>query len=275
MLIDSHCHLDFSDFDSDRDEVIKRAYEGGIRKIINIGCDLNRAKKAIEIAENYDFIFAAVGLHPQEAESGGDEYFEEIKKLIAEPKVVAIGEIGLEFYGSSDASERRQKQKDVFLKHLALAGEFKKPVVIHCRNAYPEILEILAAEKKKNPGLAGVVHFFSGRITQAQTLFELGFLISFTGVITFVPKSPKATGIPAAAGGLGTSDYDKVIKAAPLDKIMVETDAPFAAPAPYRGQRNEPLYVKYVAEKIAEIKGLNFEETSKQTTENARNLFRI
>jgi TatD DNase family protein len=140
---------------------------------------------------------------------------------------------------------------------LALAKEFKKPVVIHCRNAYLELLEILKNEKEKNPELAGVVHFFSGRLSHAEEFFKLGFLISFTGVITFA------------------RDYDRVIKAAPLEKIMIETDAPFVAPEPHRSKRNEPLYVRYVCQKIAEIKNLPFEEVARTTTENAEKLFGI
>ena len=275
MLIDTHCHLDFSDFDSDRDEVIRRARSGGIERIVNIGCNLERAKKSLKIAKEHDFIFFSAGLHPQEAEEGSDGYFAEVRKLLSDPKAAALGEIGLEFYSPKDGSARREKQREIFLKHLILAREFKKPVIIHCRNAYFELLEILADEKKKNSGLAGVVHFFSGKLSEARALWEMGFLVSFTGVITFVPKSPKATGIPAAACGLGIRDYDKVIKAAPLDKLMAETDAPYVAPEPFRGKRNEPLYVRYVAEKIAEIKGISFDEVARQTTENARNLFKI
>ncbi len=256
-LIDTHCHLDFGDFDKDRDEVIRRAYDGGVRKIINIGCDLERAKKALEIAQKYDFIFATVGLHPQEAADGNEKFFLELKNLLKEPKVVAIGECGLEFYDKYDNYETREKQKEVFLRQLELAKEFKKPVIIHCRNAYSEVLEILKEEKEKNPELNGVVHFFSGRMSQAEDFFKLGFLISFTGVITFA------------------RDYDRVIKEAPLEKIMIETDAPFVAPVPFRGKRNEPFYVKYVVEKIAEIKNLTFEEVVTATMKNAEELFGI
>ena len=267
MLIDTHCHLDFPDFDKDREEVIEKARKGGIGKIINVGCNLERAKKSLEIAQKYDFIFVAIGLHPQEADLGDDKFFEELEKLLKEPKVVAIGECGLEIpiknlklkiknYGL-EFKEDKDKQKEIFLKQLDLAREFKKPVIIHCRNAYPEILEILKKEKEKNSGLRGVVHFFSGRLSQAEELFELGFLISFTGVITFA------------------RDYDKVIRSVPLEKIMIETDAPFVAPEPYRRNRNEPLYVNYVAEKIAEIKNLSYDEVARITTKNAEKLFGI
>ncbi len=257
QLIDTHCHLDFSDFDSDRGEVIKRAQEGGVRKIINVGCDLERAKKSIEIAKKHEFIFTSVGLHPQEAEAGDEIFFSHLRKLLKEPKVVAIGETGLEFYGENNSPESRERQKEIFLKQLDLAAEFKKPVIIHCRNAYAELLEILRDEKEKNPELLGVIHFFVGRLSYAQEFLRLGFLISFTGVITFA------------------RDYDKVIKSVPIDKIMVETDAPFVAPTPFRGKRNEPLYVKYVIEKIAELRGISYEEVATQTTKNAEKLFSI
>jgi len=257
VLIDTHCHLDFGDFDKDREEVIRRAYEGGVKKMINIGCNLERAKKSLEIAGKNEFIYASCGLHPQEAEKGDEKFFEELRRLLAEPKIVAIGECGLEFYGTHNSPESREKQKEIFLRHLDLAKEFNKSVVIHCRNAYSEVLDILKKEKEKNPKLRGVMHFFTGRLSQAEELFNLDFLISFTGVITF------------------SRDYDSVIKAAPLEKIMIETDAPFVAPLPYRGKRCEPLYVKYIVEKIAELKGLGFDEAAKTTTKNAENLFGI
>jgi TatD DNase family protein len=240
MLIDTHCHLDFKDFDGDREEVIRRARDGGVRKFVNIGCNLERAKKSLEIAKKHGFIFTSVGLHPQEAELGDEKFFEELKKLLKEPKVVAIGECGLEFFGE-----------------LELAREYRKPVIIHSRRAYPEIIEILKEKKKKNPNLSGVVHCFVGRLSQAEEFLKLGFLISFTGIITYA------------------RDYDKVIKSVPLEKIMVETDAPFIAPLPYRDQRNEPLYVKYVAKKIAELKELDFYGVAEITTKNAETLFGI
>jgi TatD DNase family protein len=256
-LIDTHCHLDFKDFDGDREEAIKRARDGGVKKIINIGCNLERAKKSLEIAQKHELIFSSCGLHPQEAELGDEKFFAEMEKLLKEPKVVAIGECGLEFFGEYNDPTLREKQKKIFLKQLDLAEEFNKPVIIHCRRAYPEIIEILKEEKKKNPNLSGVVHCFVGRLSQAEEFLKLGFLISFTGIITYA------------------RDYDKVIKSVPLEKIMVETDAPFIAPLPYRDQRNEPLYVKYVAKKIAELKELDFDGLAEITTKNAETLFGI
>lgn len=255
-LIDTHCHLDFEDFNKDREEAIKRAKEGGVEKIINIGCNLERAKKSLEIANKYDFVYVSVGLHPQEAGKGNEKLFVEMEKLLKEPKVVAAGECGIEIQNSKVKTDL-DRQKDVFRRQIESAIKFNKPIIIHCRNAFQEVLEILREEKKKNQALSGVMHFFSGRMSQAEELFKLGFLISFTGVITFA------------------RDYDKVIKNAPFDKIMVETDAPFVAPVPFRGQRCEPLHVKYVAEKIAEIRGVSLEEVANETTKNAEKLFNL
>lgn len=258
-LIDTHCHLDFEDFDADRNAIVERAYNGGVKKIINIGCDPRGIKKTVEISKKYDFIFSAIGLHPQEAESGDENFFLGLEERLKEPKVVAIGECGLEYkiQNSKSETDMQEKQKEVFLKQLELVQKFDKPVIIHCRNAYPEILEILRREKRKNPRLRGVFHFFTGRLSQARELFEMGFLISFTGIITYA------------------RDYDKVVKNVPLEKIITETDAPFVAPEPYRGKRNEPFYVRYVVEKIAELKKLSFEEVAQETAKNAENLFGI
>ena len=186
-LIDTHCHLDFPDFDRDREEVIKRAREGGVEKIINIGCNLERAKKSLEIANKYDFVFATIGLHPQEADSGNEKFFAEIEKFLKEPKVVAIGECGLEYQSqisnlktqnyNSNLKTIQEKQEEVFKRQIELAIKFDKPLIIHCRNAFGEVLEILKKEKEKNPVLRGVMHFFSGRLSQAEELFKLGFLI--------------------------------------------------------------------------------------------------
>ncbi len=255
-MIDTHCHLDFKNFDADRDAVIARAFEGGVRKMITIGCNLEEAKKNLEISKKNNFISVSVGLHPQEAGLGDEKFFSELKKLLKEPKVVAIGECGLEFT-KDILPEEKEKQKEVFLKQLDLAKEFKKPVIIHCRGAYPEILEILKKEKEKNSGLFGVIHCFVGRFSQAEEFLKLGFLISFTGIITYA------------------RDYDKVIKNIPIEKMIIETDAPFIAPEPFRGKRNEPFFVKYIAEKIAELKELNFKEVAVATTKNAEDLFGI
>ncbi len=287
MLIDTHAHVNFRAFKDDWRETIKRSLDGDTW-VINVGSNLATSRRAVEIAGNYpESVYAIVGLHPIHAAarevdpdeldggpgfSGSGEDFdgEEFAKLARNSKVVAVGEIGLDYYRIGEAaglslfagdagfvSGVKKLQAGIFKKQVEFALEFEKPVVLHCRESYGEMLEILADYKRKNPRLCGVNHFFSGRLSEAEALWEMGFLVSFTGVVTFA------------------RDYDKVIKAAPLDKLMVETDAPYVAPEPFRGKRNEPLYVRYVAEKIAEVKGLDFDEVARATTENARNLFRI
>lgn len=257
MLIDTHCHLNFENFKNDYNEVIKRAFAKNIW-MINVGSDIKNSENAIELAEKYnEGVYAAIGIHPADNKNdliNFDEKF--LQKLADNDKVVAIGEIGLDYFHIKNPSETA-KQKDIFKKQLKLAAEINKPVIIHCRDAYPDMLEILNEAKNKYSKLKGVNHFFSGNLENAKKLFEMDFLVSFTGVITF------------------TEDYDEIIKKIPFDKIMVETDAPFVSPAPYRGKRNEPAYVEYVAEKIAEIRGVSFEEIAKITTANARKLFKI
>ncbi len=241
-------------------------------------------------------VFAAIGLHPihlkeQKIEEQIDplEEFEfetrpetfdceEYKKLASHKKVVAIGEVGLDYYHlpKENREAERQKQKENFIKHLELARELEKPVIIHCREAHADVIEILkgfyggeissspsrikrgtGSLKKEGEVLRGVVHSFGGRWSQAEEYFKLGFFIGFNGLITFA------------------RDYDKVIKNAPLESVLIETDCPYLTPVPHRGKRNEPSYVKFIAEKIAEIKGISFEEVARITTENARKLFNI
>jgi len=247
-LVDIHCHLDFKDFNDDRDEVIKRALRENIW-MINIGIDAKTSQKAIEIAEKYEGVFASVGLHPDEKENFDMDYYRQLDK---HPKVVAIGECGLDL---KSQKSNLKSQINIFEKQIELALELDKPLMIHCRDAHEEILDILNSYRDSK--LRGNIHFFSGNWEQAQKYFDLGFTISFTGVITFA------------------RDYDEVIKKSPLDKIMIETDAPFVAPVLFRGKRNEPLYVREVAKKIAEIRNEPYEKIAEATTQNALRLFGI
>lgn len=296
MLIDSHSHLNFAAYKNDADEVIKRALDNNIW-MINVGSQIDTSQRAVEIAQKHkEGVFAAVGLHPihlqkiqvdekvDEHESfaflSRAEKFNKQKyaQLAQEPKVVAIGEVGLDYYhikgrtiphlnpppppfgrGRKKKGEGKMKklQKEIFIQQLELASELDKPAIVHCREAHKDLLEILTEQKQHLKNLRGVVHSFSGRWSQAQQYFELGFLVSFNGLITFA------------------RDYDKVILNSPLEKTLVETDCPYLTPVPHRGKRNEPSYVKYVAEKIAELKKISFEEVAKVTTENARELFEI
>jgi TatD DNase family protein len=251
---DIHSHLNFADFDDDREEVIGRMQENDIWTIC-VGSDFESSKKAVEIAERHDEgVYASVGLHPIEVASqplGGETA--KLKELAKHPKVVAIGECGLDVFRRK--KDDLPRQKDIFKQQIELAIELDKPLMIHCRDAHGDVLEIL--NSYKCPKLRGDIHFFSGSLEQAEKYFELGFLISFTGVITFA------------------RDYDEIIRNAPLDKIMIETDAPFVAPVPYRGKRNEPAYVIEVAKKIAEIRSISEEEAAEAATSNALKLFRI
>jgi len=254
---DIHSHLNFADFDKDREDVVRRALDAGVWIII-VGTNFESSKKAIEIAEKHEGMFASVGLHPTDAENletgfPSGNWISKLRELTKHPKVVAIGECGLDVFRRK--KDDLPRQKDIFKQQIELAIELGKPLMIHCRDCHKDVLEIL--NSYKCPKLRGEIHFFSGSLEQAEKYFELGFFISFTGVITFA------------------RDYDEIIRNAPLDKIMIETDTPFAAPIPYRGKRNEPSYVIEVAKKIAEIRGISEEEAAQATTANALKLFRI
>jgi TatD DNase family protein len=231
---DIHSHLNFKDYEPDFEEVIQRLRDTGTHTI-TIGTDLESSKKAVELAEKYSEIYACIGVHPVDDPSR--EFIpEEFGKLVKHPKVVAIGECGLDFY-HADKEVDYQRQEKLFLAQLDFALNHDKPLMIHARDAYTELLDILEPLKKiHGDKLRGNIHFFAGNWEVAQRFIAIGFTLSFTGVITFV------------------RDYDEVIKNAPMGSIMSETDAPFVAPAPYRGKRNEPSYVQEVAKKIAEIR---------------------
>jgi TatD DNase family protein len=236
---DIHSHLNFPDYDSDREAVIGRLKETGTHTI-TVGTDLESSKSAVELAEKYEEIYACIGVHPvDKLESFEVRKFE---SLIQNPKVVAVGECGLDFYHVDKVTDY-ERQKKLFISQIEFALEYDKPLMIHARDAYEEILEILEPLKEAElpsgssaSKLRGNVHFFAGNIDIAKRFFDISFTISFTGVITF------------------THDYDEVIKFAPLDKIMSETDAPYVSPVPYRGKRNEPSYVSEVVNRIAEIR---------------------
>lgn len=283
-MIDTHAHINFNAFAEDGDEVMKKALKNNVW-LINVGSQHSTSWRAVEYAQKYqDGVYAAVGLHPihlkgkkikEEIDSLEEIEFEtkpevfeydKYKELAKWPKVVAIGEVGLDYYhlDKENIEEQKENQKKNFIQHLELAKELDKPVIIHCREAHEDVLEILkfqvgtsSSQAKTSFKFQGVVHSFSGRWNQAEEYFKLGFYISFNGLITFA------------------RDYDEVIKNAPLERLLIETDCPYLTPVPYRGKRNEPSYVKYVAEKIAEIKGISFEEVAETTTKNARKLFKI
>lgn len=249
---DIHSHLNLKDYDLDVEKVIARLKEADTHTIV-IGTDLENSKRALELAEKHEGIYAAIGVHPVDDPS---RVFEEVEleELVKHPKVVSIGECGLDFYHAKKA-EDYERQKSLFLAHIHFAVKHDKPLMIHARSAYEELLEILEPLKKEyGDKLRGDVHFFAGDWEVAQRLYAIDFTTSFTGVITY------------------TSDYDEVVKKAPLNMLMSETDAPFATPVPYRGKRNEPVYVSEVVKRIAEIRGADLEEVRGALVQNALNM---
>lgn len=253
MLFDTHAHFDDEQFDADRDEVLKSLKSYGIGNIVNIGSSMKTSRTSIALAEKYDFVYAAVGVHPSETGELCETDIDELKRLAANPKVRAIGEIGLDYYYPDDVEPSIQKKW--FVRQLELAKELNMPVVIHDRESKGECLEILKEHKISN----GVVHCFSGSAETAREILKLGMMISFTGVLTF--KNAKKA-IAACA-------------AVPLDRLMIETDCPYMSPEPHRGRRNFSGYVEFVARKMAEIKGVSYDELVNITERNAKRFYGI
>ena len=246
---DIHSHLNFSDYDADREEVIARLRETETHTIV-IGTDLESSERAVELADKHEGIYAAIGVHPVDDQTRSFEV-DKFEKLVSHPKVVAIGECGLDFYHVKKV-EDYERQKKLFLTHIEFAVKHNKPLMIHARNAYEELLEILELMKKEyGEKLRGNIHFFAGNWEVAQRFFAIGFTVSFTGVITFA------------------KDYDEVIQKAPLNMILSETDSPYVTPVPYRGKRNEPSYVQEVVKRMAEIRGADLLEVRSALVENA------
>lgn len=254
MLIDSHAHLDDGRFDKDRDRLIKGLKELGIDLVINPGADLNSSIKAVSLTEKYNNIYAAVGVHPHSAKEMDGSTIEILKSFTNREKVVAIGEIGLDYYYDNSP---RDIQQERFIEQLNLAKEVDLPVIIHTREATKDTFDIL--KEAQDGTLEGVMHCYSGSVEMAMEYIKLGFYISLAGPVTF--KNARVS--------------KEVAKAVPLGKLMIETDSPYLTPEPYRGKRNEPFYVRYVAGTIAELRGITFEELAKKTSENAKKLFRI
>lgn len=256
MLVDTHAHLDFDDFDADREEVIRRAREAGIRYIINPGADLESSRRATALAEAHADIFAAVGVHPHAADSLTEEAWQELRRLAHHPRVVAIGEIGLDYY--RDLSPR-PVQRAAFRRQLELAAELGLPVIIHDRDAHEDVLAVLEQWRAEGNNLPILFHAFSGDLAVAQRVLRMGGYIAVGGPVTFT----NARRLPA------------ILPQLPLERLVVETDCPYLAPHPYRGQRNEPAYLRLVAEKLASLYQRPVEEIARRTTENARRLFRL
>lgn len=254
MLFDTHAHYDSRQFNADRDEVLSGLQERGVSLVVNPGCDLASSRMAVELAEKYPFVYAAVGFHPEELEGAELSDLEEIRRLAAHKKVVAIGEIGLDYYWVKD-EEGRRKEQEFFRAQLALAEELSLPVIVHDREAHGDTLSIV----KEFPNVRGVFHCYSGSVEMARELVEMGWYISFTGVLTY-KNARKAV---------------EVAEAIPLERLMIETDAPYMAPEPHRGKRNDSGYVRHTCEKLAEIKKMDFEKCSKITMETSCQFFGI
>ncbi|SFG37366.1 TatD DNase family protein [Halobacillus alkaliphilus] len=254
MLFDTHVHLNADQFEEDLEATIQRANEAGVEYMTVVGFDHKTIPKAIEIAESHEKIYAAVGWHPVDAIDFSDKELDWIEELSSHPKVVAIGEMGLDYHWDKSPAE---VQKEVFRKQIRLAKKVKMPIIIHNREATDDIVELLKEEDASEVG--GIMHCYSGPVETAQECIDMNFMISLGGPVTFKnAKLPK-----------------EVAKAIDLKHMLVETDCPFLAPHPNRGKRNEPAYVKLVAEQIADLKGITFEEVSEVTTSNALQFFGI
>lgn len=250
MLIDTHAHLDSPKFDNDRDDVISRALEAGIDTIVNIGFNRETIPSTMALAEKYPFIYAVVGWHPTDAvDMKLEEDLAWIEKLCSHPKVVAIGEIGLDYYWDTSPKEI---QHIVFREQIRLAKRLNKPIVIHNRDAHEDVVRLLQEEKAEDVG--GIMHCYSGSWEIAKKCLDMNFYISFGGPVTF-----KNARVPK-----------EVMERVPLDRLLLETDAPYLTPHPYRGQRNESAYVRLIAEVAAEIKGVSLEDIAKITSDNGR-----
>lgn len=255
MLIDTHTHLDDARFNDDRESVIARAREAGVEAFVTIGCDLATSQAAVALTERYPFVYASIGVHPHEVRHIGDGWYDEFRKLAQNNNVVAYGEIGLDYhYDHSSPKEQRER----FREQVQLARELKLPVIIHTREAQEDTIAILREEKASEIG--GVFHCFSGDAWLAKDALDLGFYLSFSGILTFQ----------------NAATLRDIAKTVPLDRLLIETDCPYLTPVPYRGKRNEPAYVTHVAAQLATLHPpLSPEELGRNTTKNAKRLFKI
>ncbi len=251
MLIDTHAHLDYPQFDQDRDEVIRRAFDAKVGIILSIGTDIESSKKTIEISESYENVYATAGVHPHNAQYAKENFIESLREIASLNKVVALGEIGLDFYREYSS---RDMQIDMFRKQIHLAMDLGLPIIVHNRNADLEVITILKEEGASEVG--GVLHCFSGSLDMALRGVEMDFYASFGGAITY--RKSKAL---------------KVATGMPFDRVLFETDCPYQSPSRIRGERNEPSSVLYVAEKLSRKMDLSFEEVARKTTDNALRLF--
>ncbi|MGE5279568.1 MAG: TatD family hydrolase [Deltaproteobacteria bacterium] len=255
MLIDTHCHLDFPEFDADREEVVRRAADAGVGTIINVASSLKASRQAVALAARFPGVYASVGIHPHDAQDCDEAAFAEVRSLAREPKVVAVGEVGLDFYRNLSPPK---EQEGVFERFIALAREAKLPLIVHTRMAHERSFEMLEAGKASDlPGV--VIHCFSGDAAFLTRCLDAGFFVSFTCNVTY-KKAETLRGVLARV---------------PLDRLFLETDAPFLAPEGKRGTRNEPAALPVLAELVARLKGVDTETVCARTTQNAREFFRL
>lgn len=253
-LIDSHAHLDGEQFDEDRDEIIAGLTASGVELVINPGANMESSRRVAEIVEKYPIVYGAVGVHPHDTVDMQDDDIEELRILAKGEKIVAIGEIGLDYYYDHSP---RDIQKTRFREQIRLAKELDLPIIVHERDASQDVFDIISSESDGR--LRGVIHCYSGSTEMAREYIKLGFYISFAGPVTFKnAKKPK-----------------EVSSELPLDRLLIETDSPYMAPVPYRGKRNDPSYVRYIAETIADLKGIEYGEVVKKTNENTKRLFKL
>lgn len=254
-LVDTHTHLNDGKFAEDCEEVIRRAREAGVTRMINMGDSLASSEQAVRLAETYGGLYAGVGIHPEEAFEMTAREDDILATWAAKPEVVAIGEIGLDYYWEKNPDKRRLQQR-IFIRQLDLARQLDLPVCIHDRDAHGDTLAIL---KKEGHGLRGVLHCYSGSLEMAREFLKMGWYLGVDGPLTF----KNAAKLP------------EIIKTIPLERLLIETDAPYMAPVPMRGKRNEPAFVRFVAAKVAELRGLPFEEVARVTTRNAETLYAL
>lgn len=253
-LFDTHAHLHFPDFTEDLTEVMARARAAGVRQMVTIGTSAETSRAAVAVAERDPNVWASIGLHPHDAEAGDEALFAELERLAASPRVVALGEMGLDFFRNLSP---RPAQEAAFRRQIALARRLRKPVVVHCRDAHADTLAILAEERVSDVG--GIMHCFSGDVEIARRCLDLGLLVSLAGPVTY----PNARALPDVA------------RFVPADRLVVETDCPYLPPQPYRGKRNEPSYLVITAARVADLRKESIDELGPRMAENARRLFRI
>ena len=253
MFIDTHCHLEDENFSDDREKVLERAKAAGVERIINFGSTLKSSAAVVELAKNFSELYAGVGIHPEEIDEFGANTCARLAELAANTKVIAVGEIGLDYHWEKDSSRRLIQQK-IFVAQLDLARQLNLPVCVHDRDAHADTLKILQTEAR---GLRGVLHCYSGSLETAREVFKLDWFIGVDGPLTFK----------------NSAKLPEIVKAAPRDRLLIETDAPYLAPVPYRGKRNEPAYVVEVAKKLAELRNEPLDEVAAYTSANAKNLY--